>query len=66
MCSQCEYTKEVKEMKKKPVSEAPAPVVVRMPKKVVAALDKVAARNNRSRSGEVLNRVIQSLAAERV
>ena len=49
---------------KKQVSPTTTPVVVRMPKKVITALDKAATRNCRSRSSEVLNRVLQSLALD--
>lgn len=50
-------------MKKKPSPESP-PVVVRLPNKVVVALDRAAKRNSRTRSGEVRNRLMESLAAE--
>ncbi|MGE0350934.1 Arc family DNA-binding protein [Hydrogenophaga sp.] len=48
---------------KKKADETP-PVVVRFPAAVVKRLDKVAARNGRSRSSEVRQRILASLAAE--
>jgi metal-responsive CopG/Arc/MetJ family transcriptional regulator len=39
-----------------------SPVVVRLPKKVIAALDKAANKNCRSRSSEVRIRLMDSLS----
>lgn len=47
---------------KKPGTTTPdAPVVVRFPKRVIVAIDKAADKNNRTRSGEIRSRVLQSL-----
>lgn len=46
--------------KKKP--QAPvSPVVVRLPKKIVLALDKAAEANCRTRSSEIRSRIMQTL-----
>jgi 16S rRNA C1402 N4-methylase RsmH len=47
----------------KPVDkQKPVPVLVRLPKKVVNALDKSAKANGRSRSSEMRMRIERSLA----
>lgn len=52
-------------MKKKPVAVT-VPLVIRMPKKVVAEIDRQAANNGRSRSGEARVRLLQSLKSSEV
>nr|WP_296019031.1 Arc family DNA-binding protein [uncultured Acidovorax sp.] len=47
-------------LKKKPEA-AVAPVVIRLPKKVIVALDKAAKNNCRSRSSEIRSRLLQSM-----
>lgn len=49
---------------KKPKSQTTVPVVFRMPKKIVAALDKAAEKNGRSRSKEGQLRLLRSLEQE--
>ncbi len=47
---------------KKKAQESVSPVVVRLPKKVVLALDKAAKQNCRTRSSEIRSRLLQTLA----
>lgn len=47
---------------KKKVTEAVSPVVIRLPKDVISALDREAEKNFRSRSSEIRSRLMKSLA----
>lgn len=49
---------------KKQATNQTVPVVVRLPRKTVVALDKVAHKNCRSRSSEIRSRIIKTLASE--
>lgn len=49
---------------KKKLADTAVPVVVRLPKNVIAALDSAAIQNYRSRSSEIRSRLQQSLVRE--